>query len=168
MPTSTLDGYDFVHMGPLTTTWTAPASCSTALRNQGVAYTEVLHPPQYLEKCDFGDDWGNGPPHSDCYPSGEDLDDYLRRQTDAAGPFTFLNYFSPGLHCPASWTTAGIAVKDDSGSISATGVFSMTEFIVGIGPRTTEIEEFPSSEPWPNRMAHALDDGETVIACCPR
>lgn len=167
MPTSTLNGMDLTNLGPMTTTWTAPSSCTTGIRLAGVALTEVPHPPQFYELCDF-DDWEGAPRYGNCLPDGEEIDEQIRSKTDSGNPHSFVNYYSPGLHCPASWTTAGIAEKGDDGSISATGVFSMTEFTVRVRPGTTEVEPIPTSDPWPNKLAQALHEGETVVACCPR
>ena len=167
MPTSTLSGVELINFGPMTTTWTAPASCTNSVSLAGVALTQILHPPQFYERCDF-DDWAGGPRYGDCLPDGSSMDDLVRSRTTIANPAAYVGYYSPGYHCPADWTTAGVAEMSADGSLSATGAFSMTEFTLGFGVGTTEIEPLPTSNPWYNKMAHALDEGETAVLCCPR
>lgn len=102
--TSTSDG-EIVSIGgpngPLTSTFTPPASCSVAFYIQGCSsglgrYTcgGVLYPQT---RC--------GEPVSDCYPSGIDVPD------DYSGPgWTDLadrQSYSPAFYCPLGWTTGG-------------------------------------------------------------
>ncbi|KAH8174770.1 hypothetical protein LIA77_06189 [Sarocladium implicatum] len=160
MPTSTLSNVAFQNIGPLTTTYTAPSSCSTAVDNTAVALKRNPGLPYAYPSCDVDkDDWYRWPSLKDCLPGGKALEE-VHVPNDP-----HIRYHSPGLHCPASWATAGVAVKGRSDSISVTGAFS-TEFIDSWAETMSTLAA-PRVNPWPNKLASALEAGETAILCCP-
>ncbi|KAM0281584.1 hypothetical protein ACHAQH_003453 [Verticillium albo-atrum] len=73
-----------------------------------------------------------------------------------------MPYFSPGLHCPDGFTTAGVAEMSAGGELSLTGIFSQTAFDVF----DTFPEPTPPVLPPVNVVASALDEGETAVVCC--
>ena len=120
MPNVTsLSQYALQNLGPLTTTFTAPASCATLQPAVALARTQYPWQAFWSEECDEVDD-----SLADCRPSGRAFFDIY---ADDAGsrPVQAIPYFSPGLHCPDSWITAGVAVKNAEGSIvSTSGVYA--------------------------------------------
>jgi hypothetical protein len=158
MPTSTFLSYDLVNVGPLTTTFTAPSSCETA-SNLALAEKAFPYVPVGSESClPYS---SQGP----CVPSGSEIDaiSKTRGMVLIGGYGWAMPYFSPGYHCPAGYTTAGVAEKSANGESSVTGIFSMTA-----------IEAYPEESPQPtpfqlpgvNVVASALDEGETAVICC--
>lgn len=103
-----------------------------------------------------------------------------------------LPYYSPGLHCPDQYTTAGIAVKDGSGSVvTSSGLFAPTaegSETIGPGPQTHTVTQkvifgdtstsyattaytttfVPGYNPDWNVFMQALAPSETAVVCCPR
>ena len=194
MPNVTsLSQYALQNLGPLTTTFTAPASCATLQPAVALARTQYPWQAFWSEECDEVDD-----SLADCRPSGRAFFDIY---ADDAGsrPVQAIPYFSPGLACPESWTTAGVAVKDADGSVvSTSGIyapvtppspsptpkatdgpssgsdeyfksklasFDGTSYVAP--PQETEGPSPPKFNPVPNIMLEALGAGETVVACCP-
>lgn len=151
MPSVTsVSSYELVNIGPLTTTFTAPKACATAKD----VYLGTPSDPEgavyYRSECDMG----RIAKRSSCYPSGPSAD-AARNPLDAS----IIAYYSPGLFCPESWTTVGVAVKDGKGSISASGFFA---------PSTEIQSKYAHLNPPPSFLMGAMEEGETVIACCPR
>ncbi|KAH6982490.1 hypothetical protein EDB80DRAFT_592744 [Ilyonectria destructans] len=162
MPTSELSGIEYINVGPLTTTWTAPESCTSDIRQPRLAFTDSPSIAVYEERCDFEHEILE---LGDCFPSGSDIDAIIfTSNADSPDPYTFLGYHSPGNVCPHAWTTAGVAEMNANGSLSSTGVFAATEFIDAF---ETSVESTPSQNPIPNQIAHALNPGETCVVCCP-
>jgi hypothetical protein len=132
MPSTTsLSQFILANLGPLTTTWTAPASCATQTNEVYLASTLFPAEGYYSSTCDtqlLGD----------CFPAGAQLDALWNASENAVvgGP---LPYYSPGLFCPDTWTTAGIAVKDGNGKlVSSSGLFAPTLYgFITIGPDPT-------------------------------
>lgn len=150
MPTiTTFADYLVTNLGPVTTTFTAPASCYT-----GTDRVIVIDPDQtdWHTRCDATFGYSIDP----CSPLGT--------QSDAAStiltnpPAQLLVYYSPGVACPSAWTTAGIAAKNTDGHLrSVSGVFDLTNrpklyYDIAAGVLYEQI----------------LAAGETVVACCPR
>lgn len=159
MPTSATSTYEFINVGPLTTTFTAPSACVTDYSLAALADGHNTWNVVLAESCVAYDLKG------DCYPSGSAIDALISTRgpeyVDSRFP---MPYYSPGLHCPDGFTTAGVAEKSASGEISATGIFSMTAFNAYGGlPEST-----PPLLPMANMLASALDEGETAVICCKR
>jgi len=155
MPTATsLSGYSLTNNGPLTTTFTAPASCSTAyLTGVGLATDPAFFP--WVAQCEWL-------PPADCNPSGsaiQSIDSAAEGGSPTAG--MILVYHSPGLVCPSGWVTAGVATKLNPTSTSISGAFNQSDLI----PTDTRFGFF---EPELDVFLDALDPGETVVVCCPR
>jgi hypothetical protein len=155
MPTATsLSAYSLLNNGPLTTTFTAPASCSTA-------YATIVAPvsdPAFLQwsaQCDWL-------PPADCNPSGSAIRSiYSSANGGNPSADNIIVYHSPGLVCPSGWATVGAARKLSPTSTSISGAFSLSgEFQPGNNPGFFE--------PFLDVVVAALDPSETAVACCPR
>ena len=150
MPTATsTDGFTLTNLGPLTTTYTAPTSCSTALDH--VFITQPEERLWYGDGCELAT-------YGDCVPSGSAI--------DARAPAVYsavdideVYYHSPGIACPANWATVGVVAKASNGSFSSTGVFSPTAL-----PTSGHL----GSQFGLNVLMSAMDPGETAVVCCPR
>ncbi|CAJ0543462.1 Ff.00g037630.m01.CDS01 [Fusarium sp. VM40] len=97
-------GYDFTNIGPLTTTYEPPASCTTATTDHiYFANATSLEQAYGSVKCD-------GPePVGKCYPSGATYDSLLSSYATYRDQ-GFWQYFSPGVVCPKGWTTAVLGI----------------------------------------------------------
>lgn len=157
MITTRLYDVDYVHLGPLTTTYTAPASCAT-LTDLRVAPTDIPYIPYWYETCTL-----QRPPFGDCFPSGSSIDDRVRSEPPDRR-HSWVAYHSPGSACPASWTTAGVVTKNDDGTTTgASGIFTASEFP---GPEGTPLPT-PQLVPYVHLVAEGLEAGETGVLCCP-
>ncbi|KAI1637436.1 hypothetical protein F4809DRAFT_661118 [Biscogniauxia mediterranea] len=158
MPSATeYMGYAVTNLGPLTTTFTAAPSCATA--DNALYYANASAPAQNLGRptCAWGP-WGDA-----CYPSGARLDSLLAASTLPGG---FAHYYSPGVACPAGWTTAGAAASAgagaSSGALNASGVFTQDPW--------GEFREYgvvDAQLPLGEVYLGALDAAETLVFCCP-
>lgn len=149
---TTLSDLGLVNLGPLTTTFTAPQTCATP--DQVVLRSDDFSAkvPYYWSECAVGDErW-----RSTCYPSGTELAKLYTSNDHSGYP-----YYSPGLVCPESWVTVGVAARDDEGRISSSGI--LRPFTT---PRPSESRVYYN--PVPNIFMQALDPGETLALCCPR
>ncbi|KAF4636553.1 hypothetical protein G7Y89_g1531 [Cudoniella acicularis] len=146
------NGFSLTNNGPLTTTFTAPASCSTAYETMlGVATDPSLI--QWGAQCEWQ-------PPADCNPSGsviQSIDSSAEGGNPTAG--MIIVYHSPGLVCPYGWATVGAAAKPNPTSTSISGAFNQSDAILGssLGFFEPELDVFLA----------ALDPGETAVACCP-
>jgi hypothetical protein len=156
MPTATsLSGWSLTNNGPLTTTFNAPASCSTAWPETMLA---AATDPSYIEwpvQCDWL-------PPADCNPSGSAIRSIVS-SADGSNPTAgnIIVYHSPGLICPSGWATVGAAAKPNPTSTSISGVFNVSDAI----PTDSQFAFF---EPELDVVLAALDPGETALLCCPR
>lgn len=150
--------------GPLTTTYTAPPSCST-----DYAYVQIGQKWTYSDtnsttvgvvgiSCDEP-----FPTIGSCLPSGAKLDaDYSSIGTDVVQTATTLGYYSPGLACPSGWDTVGVATKTQGGSITSSGVGFAS-------PSPIDGEDSPYVQNvGPNVILAGMDDGDAAVLCCPR
>lgn len=163
MPTTSLSGWLFTNQGPLTTTYTAPASCFTEASRVQLAtqwsdtdsnMTSLLPYQGICKTATTVATWG------DCLPSGKNIDsEYATIDTNNPAAGSTVDYYSPGLICPSGYTTAGVAAND-AGTITSSG----KAFV----PTTTVDNRFWGNNPVPNVLLQALDQGETAILCCPR
>lgn len=159
MPTATsLSAFALTNLGPLTTTFTAPASCSTA-------YQTLLAPVDYPA---FFIQWAadcNYLPPADCHPYG-DVFNSMGSSARGGNPTAnnYIPYQSPGLFCPSNWATVGAATKLNPSSSSTSGVFD----VWGATPTNTIKHPRSFFQPGLDVFLSALDPGETAIACCPR
>jgi len=155
MPTATsLSGYSLTNNGPLTTTFTAPASCSTAYETMLGAATDPTF-IQWAAQCEWL-------PPTDCNPSGSVIRS-IDSSADGSNPTAgmIIVYHSPGLVCPSGWATVGAAAKLNPTSTSISGAFNLSDAI----PTGSDLDFV---EPELDIFLAALDPGETAVVCCPR
>jgi hypothetical protein len=153
MPTSSvLSEFTFTNLGPLTTTWTAPASCATSTDVVRIGLTRLPGEAFYDASCQVRE--------YSCVPTGESADPALATNLDPTNLFQEA-YFSPGLYCPSGWTTAGLASRNGTASVTWSGLFSPTAAI----PTTVDGPIFNNPE---NVLMQLLDPSETAMICCPR
>lgn len=154
MPTATsLSGYSLSNIGPLTTTFSAPASCSTNYIGLGVASipTEIV----WMITCPFV-------PPADCNPTGSVIQSIFtigEGGNPTAG--NILVYHSPGLVCPAGWETVGAAAKPNPTSTSISGAFNLSTAFPAGGGGSFFV-------PAADVLIEVLEPGETAVLCCPR
>ncbi|KAM0304512.1 hypothetical protein HYE67_001814 [Fusarium culmorum] len=145
MPTSTeFFGYHFTNLGPLTTTYEPPASCTTAT-------TDHLY---YANASELSSQYGAvscGAKMGDCYPSGSAHDKITSRNLKIGGHPT-VDFFSPGVICPKGWTTAGVFARGDEATKD--GVFTKA---------VTVDYQLGVEDIW----GGVLEPGETLALCCP-
>ncbi|KAJ5988346.1 hypothetical protein N7481_003556 [Penicillium waksmanii] len=152
MPSISLtEGYTFTNWGQLTTTFTAPASCTTATGNYMIGLNTTAPVMEYAIQCST---LGYG----DCIPSGT----VSHFTTINDNPKAVYNeaYFSPGLYCPSGWTTKGIAIRDADKSLSSSGVLSS-------GTRVSMPTFIPQWQNPATLLMDLLDPSETLVMCCP-
>ncbi|KAH8671520.1 hypothetical protein BX600DRAFT_510188 [Xylariales sp. PMI_506] len=183
MPSVTsLSQLTLINVGPLTTTWTAPASCATST-DVYLAPTDYFDEPYIASSCGYSS-YGN------CYPGGATQVDTIFSSAYNQFDAGVVAYYSPGLYCPDSYTTAGIAIKDGSGKIiSSSGIFAPTTIgwnTIGPGPETVTVTDAyygysttskstevatvtftPGYNPDWNIFMEALAPSETAVVCCP-
>ncbi|KAF4445618.1 hypothetical protein F53441_10682 [Fusarium austroafricanum] len=144
-------GHTVVNYGPLTTTYTPPASCTTVTTDHiyyakanATAVDAVIGVPT-CEPDLIGK----------CLPSGDAYDKGLSRWAKQGGQNN-LGYFSPGVVCPKGWTTVGtLAHGDTTGSANKSGIFTQD-----LGPLYHNLS--------PERLwLGILEPSETLALCCP-
>lgn len=145
-------GYKFTNLGPLTTTYEPPASCTTATTDRiYFANAKTLGIGYGSARCDGPETVGK------CYPSGATYDSLLSSRATYHDQ-GLLRYFSPGVACPKGWTTAGtLAHGEKTDSAEKAGVF------------TTEPFPYPDYMMEPEQIwVNVLEPLETLAYCCPR
>ncbi|KAL6918971.1 hypothetical protein FSHL1_002952 [Fusarium sambucinum] len=162
MPTATeFFGISANNLGPLTTTYTAPSSCTGTSNTDHILYANATSP--YLDymlssSC-------KAKPFGDCYPSGKERD-AVATQTTTVGQGLY-HYFSPGFACPDGWETAAtLKHGSKSGEIDVSGILTVS------ATHATERlkSDFSAALPlhptdfWRN----VLEKSETLALCCPR
>lgn len=153
MPTSSvLSEFTFSNLGPLTTTWTAPASCATSVGDVRIGVAQ--RPGQYLY------DASCQTKEYSCVPTGTSAYPALATNLNPTNLFQEA-YFSPGLYCPSGWTTAGLASRKGTASVTWSGLFSPS----GAIPTSVAVSIFNDPA---NVLMQLLDPSETAMICCPR
>lgn len=156
MPTATsISGWGLVNSGPLTTTWTAPATCSSNDHDMYYGQLTTIDGSSILvdlyRQCST-----TAPRPTSCSPPGpnqEDVDGWA------------VYYYSPGLVCPAGWATVAEATKFDGGSITSSGM----PFTWPGAPSPVPSGLINNLVDYgPNVMLAGMGDGETAVLCCPR
>lgn len=171
MPSTTYASNHLVNIGPLTTTFTAPSSCATALSSIiGIgARSEPWNGPLQRPDCE-------AILRSDCWPGGTSVDEELAYlyATTAFEPQNPILYYSPANICPSGWATVGSVAKDADGSLETSWAFEegiTTSFASLETGRLAQGRDPPYFIGWvPEHVnwAGALLPEETGIACCPR
>lgn len=151
MPSASItEGYTFSNWGPLTTTFTAPASCATVTTNYMLGLNSTVPIFEYEIQCSTAG-------YGDCIPTGTVSS--LSISMDNPKQIYQEAYFSPGLVCPSGWATRGVAVRDANKSLSASGILSST---------TVSIPSFiPQWENPASLLMGLLETSETLVVCCP-
>lgn len=149
--------------GPLTTTYTAPSSCSTLLGDIEIAISTTDFDTNSTVIGLWGEPCGETiATVGSCLPSGAKMDSIMSTlDTNNPQAGYTVEYFSPGLVCPSGWETAGVATKVDGGSITSSGPgfvdpYPTSSFDVNF------LENFS-----PNVLLAGMAEGETAILCCP-
>lgn len=119
------------NFGPLTTTFKAPARCSTIPLGNIFAFDDNFFDDgiEFSPDCDFiANDSGESPYWVGCQPYGAKWSSLLSAETSAhlhtknAGAYKVrLPYLSPGIDCPSGWSTVN-AVTLTSPSWSTTSL----------------------------------------------
>ncbi|KAJ5520997.1 hypothetical protein N7463_001450 [Penicillium fimorum] len=142
-------GITFTNWGPVTTTFTAPASCTSGLNYYGIGLTELFPDCSFQAQCTQTD-------YNGCVPTG------TVSEISAHVPFV-QTYYSPGLYCPSEWKTAGVAARHGDKTVSMSGVFTMA----GLTETEPWATDMASSENAFTVLAELLDSSETLVLCCP-
>lgn len=168
MPTATTAGFvSLNNLGSLTTTFTAPSSCTTAAEFviSGLAEERLEgFIAQRVRNCDDNPKFPKG-----CLPYGDEISKQ-RESLDQTELATLVNYYSPGLHCPYAWETVGYYAAGTRSNGSSTtaaqdvGVFSPTAFNNG---RPGESTSYPYEDFVANMLTSVLASTETAVVCCP-
>jgi hypothetical protein len=148
---TTTDGFTFTNWGPLTTTFTAPASCATATGNYMIGVNKTVPVWHYQVQCSTLPDY-------DCIPTGTVSPPTTVNENPAAAETRA--YFSPGLYCPSGWATRGLAVRDADKGLSSSGVLSSSS--TDAWPTFIPQFENPATV-----LMSLLDPSETLVLCCP-
>ncbi|KAK5651164.1 hypothetical protein OQA88_13211 [Cercophora sp. LCS_1] len=151
---TTLSGQTFNSLGPLTTTFTAAASCATATNNI-LLFTDK-DKNFFAPNCDV-----QTSTLGDCFPSGRRIDaHWVHPAALSAVIGGQIDYFSPGIACPSAWTTAGVAVKNTAGLlVTSSGVFTSASASLYNGAFVDQYK--------PNILMEAIAPGETAVLYCP-
>ncbi|CVL12426.1 uncharacterized protein FPRN_03632 [Fusarium proliferatum] len=162
MPTATyISQARITNFGPLTTTYTAPASCATETNHLYFAYHgDDSNKPEYL--------WGyptcTMQLYGECIPSGDRYDHLITATYAKTFDLGFYHYYSPGLYCPTNWTTAGKYIKGTGGTAQVSGALTKTE-------SEHAPQRWEPGRPFPTDPAsvwnQVLEPLETLAVCCP-
>lgn len=150
MPSTSLSGWSLTNVGPLTTTFTPPPSCSNP--NQIMYATQATPEIFFMSNCDAN--WGG------CLPSTSG-----QESTTSEAPInaSLLGYRSPGIVCPSGWKTVGVAARGpDDASPTLSGAFESLASAVATNTG------YGGDPLYQLVLASALDKGETAVECCPR
>ncbi|GKU22064.1 unnamed protein product [Fusarium langsethiae] len=161
MPTATeFFGIAANNLGPLTTTFTAPPSCTATTNTDHILIANATSP--YLDYLMSSSCIAK--PFGDCYPSGKEYDSVVQQTTNwGQGVY---HYFSPGFACPDGWETAAtLKHGSKSGEIDVSGALTvsatyMTERLVSHYSQALPLHP---TDFWRN----ILDNSETLAYCCP-
>lgn len=90
---------DFLNFGPLVTRFTPPAACSALHAASGEEFGTLFPRFQQGRRCDGDDDLPN---LKDCWPPFSDTTTNIL----FSASYNVQGYYSPGIQCPAGYTTA--------------------------------------------------------------
>ncbi|KAL3484849.1 hypothetical protein BJX62DRAFT_48866 [Aspergillus germanicus] len=156
MPTGSSNlGYSITNWGPLPTDFALPASCLSTT-TWGIAWSDLPEAPIWVD-C-------NQDTEALCAPTPTDSGalETAIAINDIPGDGLIGPYYSPGVACPADWTTVGVAVRGES-TVSRSGIVAATTGM--------EQDEDGAAAPtfYNNHdvLIDLLDVGETAVWCCP-
>lgn len=154
MPTETATlGWTFANWGSAPSTWSANSCTPTP-----AVYLADRNSPEFpalLETCP-DDEIG------ECWPRPDDnelIDDYL-------DDIRNVPYWSPGVRCPADWTSVGEAARTGTGDVDSTGILTV-DALPTPGWELVDPGNFIAIG-YHNALGAILEPSETAIACCPR
>ncbi|KAJ5624465.1 hypothetical protein N7510_000774 [Penicillium lagena] len=153
---SALSAYTFTNLGPLTTTFTPPASCqSVDPLNVFIAQSSLPNVWLYEGSCGINSDYWS------CNPTGTitDLPSVTSYDNHPSNVYQRY-YYSPGLYCPSGWHEVGVASRDGTKPVNWTGIFGPATPL----PTTDAFFGFNSPA---NVLMQLLDPSETAVMCCP-
>jgi hypothetical protein len=153
MPTaSSILGYSITNWGPLPTDFALPASCLSTT-NWGIARTGLPEAPIFID-CNQDTD-------ALCAPTPTDSNalETVVAINDIPGDGLIGPYYSPGIACPADWTTVGVAIRGKS-TVSRSGIVAVPTGTEDVGPAPTFYNNH-------DVLIDLLDVGETAVWCCP-
>lgn len=150
--------------GPLTTTYTAPSSCSTdfAFVQIGQSYVDEDNNSTSIFAMGAACDQPV-PSIGSCLPSGAKIDEaYSAIDTNKVGAgYYTVAYYSPAMACPSGWAIVGGATKAEGGSITSSGQGF-------VNPNPTVYDYSYVGNVPPNVLLAAMDEGDVAVLCCPR
>ncbi|RSL68016.1 hypothetical protein CEP54_003005 [Fusarium duplospermum] len=151
MPTTTsYFGTALSNFGPLTTTYTAPSSCYTGTDRIVLVHPNTPNVVQAVPTC-------KAEPIGECLPSGSKWD-----ANETSSTSYQYAYYSPGVVCPAGWTTVGTLAHGTKTGGDVSGAFSNTETAKG-----SHGTDLPTNMDPLDFWLHVLDKSETLVHCCP-
>ncbi|KAJ5819348.1 hypothetical protein N7474_004939 [Penicillium riverlandense] len=157
---SVLSGFTFHNWGPLTTTWTPPASCQS-VQNDNLYIAKTSAPTVDLGSVSCGvsaDPWG-------CYPTGTititDLPTATSWFQDPHKNHFYQQYYSPGLYCPSGWGPVATASRNGTKTVEWNGAFNPAV------PSPSSVY-FAYANVVNNVFLQVLDPRETAVLCCPK
>lgn len=156
MPTKSVLGIEtWVNVGPLTTTFTAPATCATP--EPAVVGLEKEAPPELNLASSEYDISCNYSARQDCFPLPNERAELIKKEV---GLTRISPYYSPAYDCPSGWTTVGAKAASTPGS----GAFTSEGFgYFDNGGEPTSTLAF-----WNAKVDFLLGPDETMVICCPR
>lgn len=155
---SVLSEYTFNNWGPLTTTWTAPASCqSIQSENLYIAYAST--PTINVAKVACGVDTG----YWSCYPTGTitNIPTATSWFDDPRSAEFYQTYYSPGLYCPSGWGPVATASRNATQTVEWNGAFDPA--ITSPVSNLVLLENLAN-----NVFLQVLAPSETAVLCCPK
>ncbi|KAJ0416335.1 hypothetical protein BJY00DRAFT_291779 [Aspergillus carlsbadensis] len=170
--------YTFSNLGPLTTTYTPSAHCTASDQmllgylNTMPTYGGNIAPGWNVQCTTEISYWG------DCMPTTteastttppaftgtteEEYEEYLDAEIEWEG---YEIYYSPGLHCPAGWTTIGMIGRDAGDTTTSSGILSpLVSTTQTENPMTSGYYDYedPASV-----MKSIIEPRQTMALCCP-
>ncbi|RDW72786.1 uncharacterized protein DSM5745_07958 [Aspergillus mulundensis] len=170
--------YTFSNLGPLTTTYTPEARCTASSQmflgylNDMPTYGGNIYPAWNVQ-CTTEVNYYDG-----CVPTStepvttkppaftgstiEEYEEYQDAQIDWRG---WEVYYSPGLYCPAGWTTIGMIGRDKGDTTTSSGILSpLVSTTQTENPKTSGYYDYedPASV-----VKSVLKPQQTMALCCP-
>ncbi|KAL3444599.1 hypothetical protein BJX65DRAFT_283207 [Aspergillus insuetus] len=162
MPTATSTlGWTLTNLGTLPETYTLDPTC-TAVPDIFIAWTDFPQAPRWAEVCATATT-------DNCWPvpTGQSaVEEYVNN------PY-LIGYVSPAVACPSGYKSVGGAANPVDGPVTSSGIFGGVpgrwDYDGAGGDETAEDmnDDVPVMIGWKDAVGALLDDGETVIACCP-
>ncbi|KAL4961597.1 uncharacterized protein BDV14DRAFT_180169 [Aspergillus stella-maris] len=170
--------YTFSNLGPLTTTYTPDPKCTASSQmflgylNDMPTYGGNVY-PEWNIQCTTAVNYYDGCVPTSTKPvtttppaftgtSEEEYEDYISAQIDWRG---YDAYYSPGLYCPAGWTTIGLIGRDEGDTTTSSGILSpLVSTTQTENPMTKGYYDYedPASV-----VKSVIEPKQTMALCCP-